>query len=90
MSEASITFQASLDMASVPQLTEMVEAASQGHDRLVVDMTAVDFVDSTGVRSLLSLRRQLEESGKLLVFEGFRPEILDIFDILGVRDLVTG
>lgn len=75
-------------MASVPELTELVEAAARENDRVVVDMSAVSFVDSTGVRSLLSLRRQLGQSGKALLFQGFGPEILDIFDILGVRDLV--
>lgn len=75
-------------MASVPELTAIVEAAARENDRVVVDMSAVSFVDSTGVRSLLSLRRQLDQSGKVLLFHGFGPEILDIFDILGVRDLV--
>jgi len=90
MPESRIVVTGSLDMATVPQLTQVVADASREHERVILDVANLEFVDSTGVRTLITLRQQLEKEGRTLACEGFRQEILDILDILGVRELIVG
>jgi len=88
VAEARITFVGSLDISTVTSFTEQVQAAAQGSDRIVVDCTEMEFLDSTGVRGLVVLKQQMASMGKQLVFEGFGSHIIDILDILGIREVV--
>lgn len=74
-----ITVSGEIDLASAPKLESTLIAAT---DRtVIVDLLGVGFMDSTGLRSLLSARDALEEGGGrlLLVFdEGPVARILDL------------
>jgi anti-sigma B factor antagonist len=51
-----------IDLSNAIELTRAVEdAAAQG--AVILDLTSVTFIDSTGVRGLFKLRRQLAETG---------------------------
>ncbi len=56
-----------LDLATVEMLEAAVESAiSAGFNRMVIDLTAVSFMDSTGMRALLVTSQRLEgENGTL-------------------------
>jgi anti-sigma B factor antagonist len=55
--------QGDLDLATVPALTTAVDGllATDGLQRLVVDLAGVDFIDSSGLTSLIHARRRAEE-----------------------------
>lgn len=86
--EHRITFEGSLDMAAVARFTDEVQKAAVGHNAVVVDFTGLDFIDSTGVRSLVILKQQMTSEGKVLRYEGFGDHIVDILDILGIREMI--
>jgi anti-anti-sigma factor len=48
-----------VDMATSPQVVEAVESASNGCRRVVVDLTEVTFLDSSGLNALVNCRRSL-------------------------------
>ena len=51
-----------IDLSNATELTRAVEdAAAQGS--VILDLTSVTFIDSTGVRELFRLRRRLSEDG---------------------------
>jgi anti-sigma B factor antagonist len=51
-----------LDLASAPKLGTVLEVAASDPDRaLVVDLTACSFIDSTGIRTLLSGARAMAD-----------------------------
>src|SRR5215218_1586487 len=53
-----------LDLATAPRLCSLLDAARiQGVKRLVVDLTGVDFCDSTGLRALMGASTELRVSG---------------------------
>lgn len=56
-----------LDLATVEILEAAVETAiNEGFNRLVIDLTALSFMDSTGMRALLVTSQRLaEENGTL-------------------------
>lgn len=56
-----------LDLATVEILEAAVDRAiSAGFNRIVIDLTAVSFMDSTGMRALLVTSQRLEEENGTL------------------------
>jgi anti-anti-sigma factor len=88
MSLKRIEYGGSLDIASVPSFVATVETAAEQQERLVLDMGDLEFLDSTGVRSLITLKQDLLGKGCTLSIVGLRQDILDILDILGIRELI--
>lgn len=52
-----------LDLATVPRLEEALEAPVRRADRLVVDLSECSFVDSSGLRALMTARAASESAG---------------------------
>jgi len=48
-----------LDASNVREFRDTVQSLIQGHSRVVLDMTGVKFVDSSGLGALISCLRQL-------------------------------
>ena len=88
---ATITVGGELDLATVPLLS----AAVAEHDDaglLVLDLTAVTFIDSTGVRVLIVADRSCARSGsRLVVLAGDGPvrRLLELCKLDGRLALVT-
>lgn len=75
-----------IDLANVQALSKVAEDAVTNHDAgLVVDLSGVTFLDSTGLRLLFRLARRLgdrQQSLRLVVPEGAR--IARVLDLAGV------
>ncbi|MEP9380804.1 STAS domain-containing protein [Nocardioides sp. KR10-350] len=58
-----------LNMVAAPQLKKAVdEAVAGGHPRIVVDLSAVDFIDSSGLGALIGgLKSARQASGDLRI-----------------------
>ena len=65
----------------------MVEAISQSAGRVVVDMTAVPFIDSRGLEVLVETNDTLVEGGRSLKICGINETIREVLDLtdLAVR-----
>ena len=62
-----------IDAQAAPDLKAKVGGRiDQGEHRAVLDMTEVEFVDSTGLGALLSLLKRIPAGGKLVLC-GCRP-----------------
>ena len=88
---ATILVSGELDLATVPLLS----AAVAEHDDaglLVLDLTAVTFIDSTGVRVLIEADRACAGSGSRLVVlavDGPVRRVLDLCELDGRLAVVT-
>lgn len=79
-----------LHMSTAPTLRAHISAALQdGASRLVVDLTAVQFIDSTGLGVLLSALRDVEREGGDMAVVCSNPTVLRLFTITGT-DLTLG
>ena len=59
---------------------EMLAAAAlNGSRKIVVDLSAVEYVGSAGFRPLLSLRKRLQESGGEMLLCGLCPDVREVF-----------
>ena len=78
----------SLDIATSPTVRAALTSASErGSHRLVVDLTQVDFLDSTGLGALIGGQRRAKEFGgevRLIAKEGQILRLLRITGLLRV------
>ena len=79
-----------LDLATAPRLAFRIDAArGRGARRLVVDLTAAEFCDSTGLRALVGCRREMVAGGgrmALAVLEG--SAVARMFALAGAHELM--
>jgi anti-sigma B factor antagonist len=60
-----VRLQGELDLASVPMLeSEMENATLDDPATVVLDLSGLEFIDSTGLRAILSLDKRYTESGQ--------------------------
>ncbi len=79
-----------VDVYTAPKLREtIVTAVDAGHNRLIVDVEKVDFLDSTGLGVLVGSLKRVRSDGGSLDIVCTHERILKIFDITGL-DKVFG
>jgi anti-sigma B factor antagonist len=78
----------SLDLATAPSLrAALIEAANEGKHEIIVDLTELEFLDSTGLGALIGAhRRALENSGRvrLIVHDGPIQRLLNITGLMRI------
>jgi len=83
-----LTLRGTLDMATSPLLRNALrEAAQSGKDAIVVDLTRVEYIDSTGLGSLIGAQRRARErsgSVRLVVKEGPLSRLFNITGLVRV------
>src|ERR1700756_440371 len=83
----------SLDVATSPSVrAALMETASEGNHEIVVDLTKLEFLDSTGLGALIGAhRRALENGGKvrLAVGEGAIARLLNITGLIRIFPVYT-
>jgi anti-sigma B factor antagonist len=79
-----------VDVATAPALRDgLDEALDGGPGPVVVDLTGVTFIDSTGLGVLIGARRRCDEVGRELRVVVSEPRILKVFEITGLTELFT-
>jgi anti-sigma B factor antagonist len=78
----------SLDLATAPTIRAALgEATEKGNQRLIVDLTQLEFLDSTGLGVLIGAHRRAAERGgsfRLIVKDGPISRLLNITGLIGV------
>ena len=62
---------------------ELLRLLDEGHNRLIVDLSAVTYVNSGGLRCLVTVWRQARERGGKIVLCGLSEHIARVFSIVG-------
>lgn len=84
---AVVALDGELDMASAPLLERALQDEQIGPDTmLVLDLQALQFIDSTGLRAILSLRESARERGQQFAVTRGSPQVQRLLDITGVSD----
>ena len=79
-----------VDLGTAPGLEEAVTAAvaSAGAQAVRIDLTDVSFMDSTGLRVLLSGRQAAQERGIAFSVANPRPHLLKVMRVTGIDGLL--
>jgi anti-sigma B factor antagonist len=71
-----------IHVSTAPELSERLNAAiASGRTRLVLDLTGVEFIDSTGLSVLLNALRRLTRRQGALALVCTNPTVLRLFEI---------
>lgn len=76
-----------LDMASAPLLQAALEEAERTQDSaLVIDLERLQFMDSTGLRTILWARERWEGRGREMALTTGPSQVQRLLTVSGVRD----
>jgi anti-sigma B factor antagonist len=78
-----------LDAATAPDLLAAFDGLPVQGQEVVVDMAAVSFVDSSGLRALVQLRQAAESTGRQLVVRRPARQALRLLQLSGLTELVA-
>jgi anti-sigma B factor antagonist len=74
-----------IDLHSAPQLrAELLKAAETVKPRVVIDLSEVTFIDSTGIGVLVGALKRAREKGGALNFCGIQSRVKRVFEITGL------
>jgi anti-sigma B factor antagonist len=78
-----------LDVATSPTLREtLIRLVSQGSNKLVLDLEGVDFLDSTGLGTIISALKRARTHGGDLRLVSTQARITRLFEITGLDKAV--
>jgi anti-anti-sigma factor len=82
-SDAGLVVAGEIDAHTAPTLAAAIEAAGP---TVRVDLSAVAFVDSSGLRVLIDAHQHLSEAGGALTIASPSDPVVRLFEISGVQD----
>lgn len=74
-----------VDLATAPQLGELIAQFSNGD--VIVDITDVEFMDSSGLKILVAAHRMLARRGSRLIIRGASAMVLRVMKITCLDEL---
>jgi anti-anti-sigma factor len=88
---ARVAIHGELDLDRADEVAgELTALPAQGATSVVIDATALTFIDSSGLRALLTARDQLHAAGATLHIANLTPSVERVLDMTGTRELLTG
>ena len=85
-----ILMQGRLDAMNAPEFDQQAGALlEQGEMRLVVDFSALDYISSAGLRSMLMLAKKVQPAGGRMVLCGLGGMVAKVFEVSGFADIFT-
>jgi anti-sigma B factor antagonist len=73
-----------LDLATVDEVEAALDEAIEAPGRVVIDLRACGFVDSTGIAALVKAAVRLHEQHRALLIKGVKERVMRIFEVAGI------
>ena len=87
-SELTVVLSGRLDTTTAPDLEKELKESLDGVTALTIDMTALEYISSAGLRVLLSTQKIMNRQGKMKVTH-VNETIQEIFEVTGFSDILT-
>jgi anti-sigma B factor antagonist len=79
-----------VDVATAPELDQRLqEIATGGHTHVVIDLSEVEFIDSTGLQSIVRAQYFADANRRRLTLRRGSPQVQRLFEITGLLDRVS-
>ena len=82
-----ITIDGSIDTLTAGELEQAVNAAAPQCEKMVLDMTNVDYISSGGLRVVVGANHTVGKGN--LTLRGLAPNVLEIFRLTGFTKYLT-
>lgn len=77
-----------LDTNTAPELETSIKNSIDGTEELTIDMAALDYLSSAGLRVLLGAQKIMNKQGSMRVTH-VNDTIMEIFEVTGFADILT-
>ncbi len=78
----AVVLDGEIDLHEAPRIRELLlPALAREVDRLVIDLSAVTYIDSSGLALLIEALQRVTSYGGDLALSGLRPSLKSIFEI---------
>lgn len=85
-----LTIAGELDLRTSPQLEQSLDRVwASGAELVILDLRQIEFMDSTGLRVLLSAHQRAQERGRRFALVRGADQVERVLTLTGVRDLLT-
>lgn len=85
----ALTVAGDLDLHTAPTLDHRVKEVLGDRSTVIVELTGITFCDSSGLNTLLRLRRRAQETGSQFVLAAPPPQMLRLLTITGAGRIFT-
>ena len=87
--ELKIVLAGRLDTMTSPELEAELKTTLDGVETLRIDLAALDYVSSAGLRVLLSAQKLMNRQGGTMMLTNVCEAIMEIFEVTGFVDILT-
>ncbi len=77
-----------LDTTTAPQLEAELSALPDGTEELILDMSALEYLSSAGLRVILAAHKRMSRQGGMIV-RHVNATIMEVFEVTGFTDILT-
>ncbi|MBR2374177.1 MAG: STAS domain-containing protein [Lentisphaeria bacterium] len=85
----TVSIEGSIDTVTAPELDSQLQANWAGITELIMDLAAVDYISSAGLRVILMASRQMEECDGSMTVRNVNDDIKEIFEMTGFDSLLN-
>ena len=86
--ELTVALTGRLDTTTAPELEAALKESLDGVTALIIDMGALEYISSAGLRVLLSAQKIMSKQGEMKVTH-VSETIMEIFEVTGFSDILT-
>ena len=84
-----IVIKGRLDTNTAPELEKSALEDLANYKKLNLDLAALDYISSAGLRVILTLHKQMHGKGGALVVLHPKDEVMEVFDMTGFSSFLT-
>lgn len=87
-SRMELALEGKLDAVTAPKFEAEISAQLDGITELDIDIGAVEYISSAGLRALLYLQQTMEEKSGILTVRNVPEVVMNIFEITGFNNII--
>ena len=84
----TVAIEGRLDTTTAPQLETELKNSLDGITELTMELSAMEYISSAGLRVLLSAQKIMNKQGKMKV-SNVNATIMEIFEVTGFSDILA-
>lgn len=84
----TVALEGRLDTTTAPQLEAELKGSLDGITELTLDLSALDYISSAGLRVLLSAQKLMNKQGEMKV-AGANETVMEVFEVTGFSDILN-
>lgn len=86
--EVVVEVEGRLDTITAPTLEKEINENINDTDTFILDLKALEYISSAGLRVLLGAQKKMQKRGSMKV-RNVREEIMEVFEMTGFADILA-